>query len=121
MDAANGSLLVIVMVETETAVANADEIAAVPGVDVLMIGTSDLTASMGIPGQFEHERVLKAYDTVIKACAKHGKWAGMGGVGPEDAMARYIKLGVRFVLCGNDLFLMMAAASNRSKALRGKE
>lgn len=121
MDAANESLLVIVMVETETAVANADEIAAVPGVDVLMIGSSDLTASMGIPGQFEHERVLKAYDTVIAACTKHGKWPGMGGVGTEDAMARYIKRGVRFVLCGNDLILMMAAATSRAKALRGKE
>ena len=120
-DAANESLLVVVMVETENGVAHADEIAAVPGVDVLMIGTSDLTASMGIPGQFEHERVVTAYDTVIKACARHGKWPGMGGVGTEDAMARYIGRGIRFVLAGNDINFLMAGAGSRAKALRGKE
>jgi 2-keto-3-deoxy-L-rhamnonate aldolase RhmA len=119
--AANAGLLVIVMLETENAVAKAGEIAAVPGVDVLMIGTSDLTASMGIQGQFEHERVLKAYDTVLAACARHKKWPGMGGVGTEAAMTNYIKRGVRFVLAGNDLNLMTAAATQRSKALRGKE
>jgi 4-hydroxy-2-oxoheptanedioate aldolase len=121
MQAANESLLVIVMLETESAVSRADEIAAVPGVDVLMIGTSDFTASIGLQGQFEHKRVIKAYDTVIAACRKHNKWAGMGGVGTEDAMARYIKKGVRFVLSGNDLNLLMAAATSRATALRGKE
>jgi 2-keto-3-deoxy-L-rhamnonate aldolase RhmA len=119
--AANESLLVIVMLETETAIARADEIAAVPGVDVLMIGTGDLTSSLGLQGQFEHERILGAYDTVLQACAKHGKWAGMGGVGTEDAMARYIARGVRFVLAGNDLNFMTAGAARRSQALRGKE
>lgn len=119
--AVNESLLVIVMVETENAVANADEIAAVPGVDVLMIGTGDLTSSLGLHGQFEHERILKAYDTVIKACAKHNKWPGMGGVGTEDAMARYIGRGIRFVLAGNDLMFITAGATRRTAALRGKE
>jgi 2-keto-3-deoxy-L-rhamnonate aldolase RhmA len=47
----NREILVACMVETPEAVANADAIAAVPGVDVLLIGTSDLTATMGIPGQ----------------------------------------------------------------------
>jgi 2-keto-3-deoxy-L-rhamnonate aldolase RhmA len=119
--AVNESLLVVVMVETENAVAHADEIAAVPGVDVLMIGTGDLTSSLGLHGQFEHERILKAYDTVIKACAKHNKWAGMGGVGTEDAMARYIGRGIRFVLAGNDLMFITAGATRRTAALRGKE
>jgi len=119
--AVNESLLVVVMVETENAVSHADEIAAVPGVDVLMIGTGDLTSSLGLHGQFEHERILKAYDTVIKACAKHNKWAGMGGVGTEDAMARYIGRGIRFVLAGNDLMFITAGATRRTAALRGKE
>lgn len=119
--ALNQSLLVILMLETEEAIANADEIAAVPGVDVLMIGTGDLTSSLGLHGQFEHARVLKAYDTVLKACARHGKWPGMGGVAAEDAMGRYIERGVRFVLAGNDIAFMMAGATRRAAALRGKE
>ena len=117
----NASLLVIIMLETEESIANADEIAAVPGVDVLMIGTGDLTSSLGLHGQFEHERVLKAYDTVIKACARHGKWPGMGGVGTEDAMQRYIGRGMRFVLAGNDIAFMIAGATRRAAALRGRE
>jgi 4-hydroxy-2-oxoheptanedioate aldolase len=119
--AINDGLLVIVMLETENAIAHADEIAAVPGVDVLMIGTGDLTSSLGLQGQFEHERILRAYDTVIKACAKHKKWPGMGGVGAEDAMARYIGRGMRFILAGNDLGFLTAAATRRAQGLRGKE
>jgi 2-keto-3-deoxy-L-rhamnonate aldolase RhmA len=119
--AVNEALLVVVMLESENAVANAEEIAAVPGVDVLMIGTGDLTSSLGLHGQFEHERILKAYDTVIKACAKHNKWPGMGGVGAEDAMQRYIGRGIRFVLAGNDLMFITAGATRRAAALRGHE
>ena len=119
--AINDGLLVVVMLETENAIAKADEIAAVPGVDVLMIGCGDLTASLGLQGQFEHERIMRAFDTVLAACAKHKKWPGMGGVGTESAMANYIKRGIRFVLAGNDLGLMTAGATQRTKALRGKE
>jgi 2-keto-3-deoxy-L-rhamnonate aldolase RhmA len=119
--AVNESLLVVVMLETENAISKADEIAAVPGVDVLMIGTGDLTSSLGLHGQFEHERILKAYDTVIKACARHDKWPGMGGVGTEDAMGRYIGRGIRFVLAGNDLIFITQAGTRRTAALRGKE
>jgi 4-hydroxy-2-oxoheptanedioate aldolase len=84
------------------------------------VGVGDLTSSLGLQGQFEHERILKAFDTVIKACAKHGKWPGMGGVGTEDAMVRYIGRGIRFVLTGNDLALITAGATRRVAALRGK-
>ncbi len=116
--AVNASLLVVVMVETETAIANADEIAAVEGVDVVMIGTGDLTSSLGLQGQFEHERILSAYEVVLAACRKHKKWAGMGGVGAEDAMCRYIDKGVRFVLAGNDTNFLAAGATRRAAALR---
>ena len=52
--ALNAANLTVVMLETPTAIANAEEIAAVPGVDVLLIGTNDLCAEMGIPGDFGH-------------------------------------------------------------------
>ena len=105
--------------ETPEAVANADAIAAVPGVDVLMFGTSDLTATMGIPGQIGHPDVRKAYETVGAACAKHGKFMGMGGVYDEKVAPDYIKLGARFILSGSDHSFLMAGASARSKFLRG--
>ena len=117
--AINASTLVTVMIETPLGVENADEIAAVDGVDVLLIGTGDLTAEMGIPGQPGHERVLAAYESVIAACHKHGKWAGMGGAYEEPELRRYIGMGVRMVLASGDLGLMMQAGSATTRLVRG--
>jgi 4-hydroxy-2-oxoheptanedioate aldolase len=113
----NDAMLVVVMIETPTGVANADRIAAVPGVDVLLIGTNDLAMEMGIPGNFTDPGIVSAYETVIAACRRHGKWPGMGGVYTEELMARYIGLGMRFILSGNDLSMMMASATQRAKFL----
>ena len=83
----NAANLTIVMLETPTAIANAEEIAAVPGVDVLLIGTNDLSAEIGIHGDFGNERV--AYRTMITAARKHGNPNGMTGVYNETIMPRY--------------------------------
>jgi len=115
----NKEILVICMIETPEAVANADAIAAVPGLDVLLIGSSDLTAAMGIPGQFGHDDVRAAYKTVGAACTKHGKILGMGGIYDEKVAAEYIGLGARFLLSGADLAFLTAGASARAKFLRG--
>ena len=117
--ALNAGTLISVMLETPQAIAAADTIAAVPGVDVLLIGTNDLTMELGIPGQLGHAKVVAAYETVIAACRKHNKWAGLGGVYTEDLMAKYIAMGARFVLAGADLGMLMGAATQREKFLRG--
>ena len=116
--ALNAANLTVVMLETPTAIANADEIASVPGVDVLLIGTNDLCAEMGIHGDFGNARVTAAYASMIAACRKHNKFPGMAGVYNEELMARYIGLGSRFILSGNDANLLSAAASARAGALR---
>ena len=117
--ALNKGNLVVAMLETPQAIANADAIAAVPGLDVLLIGTNDLTLEMGIPGKLGDERVGAAYKSVIAACKKHGKHPGMGGVYDEALLERYIGFGMRMVLCGADLGMMMAAASARAGFVRG--
>lgn len=114
----NADSLVVVMLETPQAITNAEAIAAVPGVDVLLIGTNDLAMEMGYPGQVGHAEVARAYERVIAACKQHGKWPGMGGVYAEDLMAKYIAMGMRMILSGNDLGMMMAGASQRAKFLR---
>ena len=116
--AVNAELLTIVMIESPEAVANAGAIAAVAGVDVLLIGTNDLTFEMGRPGELMHDDVAKACTTVVAACRKHGKWAAMGGVYTDEGLRKYIGLGVRMVLAGSDLSILMAAATARSKMLR---
>ena len=114
----NEETLVIVMLETPQAIANADAIARVEGVDVLLIGTNDLCAEMGIPGQFADARVESAYQAVVEACRKHGKFPGMGGVYEPKLMDKYIGIGMRFILSGSDLSFIMAGARERSKVLR---
>ena len=106
------------MLETPTAIANAEEIAAVPGVDVLLIGTNDLCAEMGIHGDFGNERVGEAYRRIIAAARKQGKFPGMAGVYNETIMPRYIDMGARFILGGQDAQFMAAGAAQRTGFLR---
>jgi 2-keto-3-deoxy-L-rhamnonate aldolase RhmA len=116
--ALNGANLTVVMLETPTAIANAEEIAAVPGVDVLLIGSNDLCAEMGIHGDFSNARVADAYAAMIAACRKHNKFPGMAGIYNEAIMARYIEMGARFILSGQDAAFLMAGAVQRTGFLR---
>jgi len=115
----NDETLLMAMIETPEAVGNADQIAAVDGIDVLLIGTNDLTVEMGIPGELGHARVTDAYQRAIAACRRHGKWAGMGGVYDEPLMRRYVEMGCRFLMAGADLAFMMGAGARRTEFLRG--
>jgi 2-keto-3-deoxy-L-rhamnonate aldolase RhmA len=115
----NEGTLLVVMLETPNAIANADEIAKVEGVDVLLIGTNDLCAEIGIAGQFNHAQVEEAYRKVIAACRKHGKHPGMGGVYEPALMQKYIGFGMRFILSGSDLSFIMAGGRERTAFLRG--
>ncbi len=116
--AINTATLVVVMLETPTAIANADAIAAVPGIDSLLIGTNDLAMELGVPGSFGDERIVAAYQTVIDACRAHGKFAGIGGIADRELLRRYIGMGVRLVLPGSDFSFMSSAASECAAAMR---
>ncbi|HZM35870.1 MAG TPA: aldolase/citrate lyase family protein [Burkholderiales bacterium] len=117
----NEETLVVAMIESPTGVANAAEIAAVKGVDALLIGTNDLCFEMGIPGQFNDPRVAEAYTRVIAACRKHGKFPGMGGLYTPELLERHIGMGVQLVLSGSDFSLLMQAGAARASVVRGFE
>lgn len=117
----NAETLVIVMLESPEAIANADAIAAEPEVDVLLIGTSDLCNELGLPGQFGHEKIVAAYETVVAACKRHGKFAGMSGVREDALMRRYIGMGARFVVAGTDVPMLIDAGKARTRLLRDIE
>jgi 2-keto-3-deoxy-L-rhamnonate aldolase RhmA len=117
----NEETLVVVMIESPQGVANCEEIAAVKGVDALLIGTNDLCFEMGIPGQFNDPRVEEAYRKTIAACRKHGKFAGMGGMYTGELIQKYVDLGVQLVLSGSDFSLLMQAATQRASLVRGFE
>ncbi|MCC7083559.1 MAG: aldolase [Pirellulales bacterium] len=73
---ANRETLIIVQLENEAAVAQAEAIAAVPGVDVLMIGPADFSILGGFPGDFDHPKLAKAVERIAQAARNTGKhWA----------------------------------------------
>ena len=114
---ANREIAVVVMIETRTALENLDAIAAVPGVDVLWIGHYDLTASLGIPGQFEHPDFREALRRVVDACKANGIAAGMSTDSLPDAHA-LLDAGFRFVAYGHDLVLLRTALRTGIDELR---
>jgi 4-hydroxy-2-oxoheptanedioate aldolase len=117
--AMNDATMVIVQFETADVVEWAEEIAAVDGVDMVMIGTNDLLADMGLAGQYEHERVHDAYARTIAACRKHGKHVGVGGLASRPALvAEFVKLGARYVSTGTDLAFLVAAATEKAQQVR---
>jgi 4-hydroxy-2-oxoheptanedioate aldolase len=116
--AINTATMVIVMLETPLAIANAEAIAAVPGIDSLLIGTNDLAMELGIPGNFGDERIVAAYQAVVDACNKHGKHAGVGGIADQALLKRYIEMGVRLVLPGSDFAFLQSAAAATAATMR---
>jgi 2-dehydro-3-deoxyglucarate aldolase/4-hydroxy-2-oxoheptanedioate aldolase len=106
----NEEVLGIFQVESPLAVANAGEIAAIDGVDVLFVGPSDLSHSLGIPGQLDHPDYLAALDTVVAASHGAGKSAGILLRQARD-LERHVELGFRFVGIGSDGGFVVDAAA----------
>lgn len=115
----NAKTTVVAMLESPEAVDNAEEIAAVEGVDILFIGTNDLCAQLGIDGQFDHPRVKQAYAHTIEVCRRHGKHVGVGGLAGNPALlTEFVKMGALYVSAGSDLQYLMSSAQARAKSLR---
>jgi 4-hydroxy-2-oxoheptanedioate aldolase len=110
--------LIAVMLETGEAVANCEAIAAVDGIDIIMIGANDLCLDMGIPGQVMHDDVVEAFKKVAAACQGHGRHAGLGGVRTPEELKVYLGMGYRFILAANDVTLLVDAGRRRTEALR---
>ncbi|MDB5602595.1 MAG: aldolase [Xanthobacteraceae bacterium] len=110
---------VVGIIETEQAIADIDAIAAVPGLDALQAGTSDLSVSLGVPGELDHPRVQEAVRQTIAACQRHGKVAAVGGAYREDWLRLYAGMGIRLMLVGNDLSLLVGAMRDRAGFVAG--
>ncbi|MGY8992909.1 MAG: HpcH/HpaI aldolase family protein [Rhodospirillales bacterium] len=109
----NQNTFVVAMIESPEGIENADAIAAIDGIDALLIGANDLAMEYGIPGQLNHKVIDKAFDTMCNACKKHGKHAGMGGVYDHALMQRFIGKGVRFLQAAGEMNLMEIGAKER--------
>ena len=115
---AHKNQLLVIQIECSVGVANAAEIAAVDGVDVLFVGPGDLSANLGAMGNPNAEHVQVAIRHVIKAAYSSGKAAGILAPVKEDA-DRYIGNGCTLVAVGGDLGLV-ARGSDALMATYGK-
>ena len=113
----NALSMVIVQVESKEAVEGLDEIASVPGLDVVCIGPQDLSISLGVPGAFNDPLFLETVATIVQKCSRHGVPVGM-----VSREARTFKLwhemGIRFLVCGSDGSLLLQAARQDVEFLR---
>ena len=118
MEQVNRELLLIAQVETVAGVEHADEIAAVDGIDVLWIGHYDLTTSLGIPGQFEHESYLAAVDRLLDVSRRTRKPLGIMAGTIEEGL-RALERGFRAIAYGGDLWLYQEALRSGLARLAG--
>jgi 2-keto-3-deoxy-L-rhamnonate aldolase RhmA len=109
--------MVIVKIETAKGVANADAILGVPGIDIGFVGHTDLSASLGIPGQFAHPDFTAARAAVVDCCRKHGKAAGCLVTTPE-AGQEWIAAGFCMVTYLGDIWLLGQALKSGIDAMR---
>jgi len=114
--AGSTNLLSMIQIESEAAVACVEEIAAVPGVDILFLGPWDLSFGMGIMGEFDHPRFLAAVERTSAAAAAHGIAAGVL-LPANKTVAHYHALGYRFILSGADAIMLQQAARTAAKSL----
>jgi 4-hydroxy-2-oxoheptanedioate aldolase len=117
MAKANGDTMTIAQIETAQSVQNIDGIAAVPGIDALLIGPNDLAISMGCAGDFLGDTMEKAIGKVAEAAKKHGKIFGMHG--SDELTQRWLSRGLTLVMSNQDTALLtagMKAISQRFKS-----
>jgi len=117
MQTANDDTAVIVQAEHRDAVANIDAIVRVEGVDGVLIGPYDLSASLGLPGAVDHPDVRAAIDRVKTACRAAGLPIGIFGL-TADAVRPYMADGFTMIVAGVDTVLLGTAAASLVAALR---
>lgn len=99
---ANEETWIVIQIEDPKALERVDEIAAVDGVDVVMLGPADFSILAGVPGQFDHPKIDEALRKVQAAAERHGKAWGTPGLNPKR-MRELLDRGARWLALGADL------------------
>ena len=115
-DCADENVVVIAIIEEARAVENIDEIAATPGIDVLFIGTSDLSFSLGLRGKQKEPKLQEAIARVVAAGKKHGKFLGRPA-GTAAQIAEYREQGFQLFQTATDIGLMAQGAKSLFQSL----
>ena len=105
---ANEETFVAIQIEQKETVDHIEAIAAVEGVDILMIGPGDLSIRLGVPGETMHDKVMTVVKRVAKAAEESGKAWGLP-VGSVDAAKQMMDLGAQWICFGGDIVFLKTA------------
>jgi 2-keto-3-deoxy-L-rhamnonate aldolase RhmA len=108
-DSADENITVVGIIEEVSAVDRIDEIAATPGLDVLFIGTSDLSFSLGLRGEQQHPHLDQAIGAVVAAAKRHGKFLGRPANSPAQ-VAQFREQGFQLFQAPTEIGFMSAGA-----------
>jgi 2-dehydro-3-deoxyglucarate aldolase/4-hydroxy-2-oxoheptanedioate aldolase len=113
----NTNTLVVVQLETRAAVEHADDMLSLPGVDIAMVGPADLSIALGVPGQFDHPRMVETIDGLIAKCNQHGVVPGIQT--RTLAMSKFwAARGMRFIGTGAEHTMLLEKAKEMAAQLK---
>jgi len=114
----NANTMVVLQIETRTALDRVDDLLAVPGVDAVMVGPADLSTSLGVPGEFDHPKMVEAIERIKESCNRHGVAPGVHF--RQQALAlKWRDRGLRFISCNSEIGFLLDQAKATVAALRG--
>jgi len=116
----NQDLFVAVQIENIDGLREFDEIVKVRGLDSIVVGPYDLSASMGLMGQVTHREVTGAIERVIKTARAHGLYVGMGGGSQLDDALRAAEMGVQWLQAGSDFGYMIQSVKQQFERIAEK-
>ncbi len=114
---ANANTMVVLQIETRRAVEMRDELLSVRGIDAVMVGPVDLSISLGVPGEFQHPKMVEAMEQIRDACIRHGVTPGTQT--RTLALAKFWReRGMRFLGCSSEIAMLLEKANEITGALR---
>jgi 2-keto-3-deoxy-L-rhamnonate aldolase RhmA len=120
----DAEILIAVQVESLKAVDRIDELCAVDGLDVVILGLADLSISCGVPGEVMHSTVIEAAERMLAAAARHGVAGGVAGfyarTYAEPPLSAWVRRGARFLQLFGDLVLLGDATHETVRAARAE-
>jgi 2-dehydro-3-deoxyglucarate aldolase/4-hydroxy-2-oxoheptanedioate aldolase len=113
----NENTLIILQIETVRAIEAREELLSVPGIDAVMIGTADLSISLGVPGEFDHPKMIEAMEAIRDTCVRRG--VAPGAQTRSLGLARFWReRGMRFLGCSSETAMLADRAREITSNLR---
>jgi len=118
MEEVNANTIVALQIETKRAFEAREELLSVGGIDAVMVGPSDLSISLGVPGEYEHPDMVKTIEAIIESCNRHGIAPGIHV--RSTKLARFWReKGMRFLSCSSETAMLFERAKEIITTIEG--